>query len=87
VRLYDQNLAETQGILMENNLVKLLQEKLNKATENRSRQRKRVEAGQSDESHLAYSDGFVDGIECAIATIVTADVLASAKEDGNERQG
>lgn len=57
-------------MLNEQELIADLQLKLDRASESRQRIRKRVDAGHSHESHLAYADGFVDGIESAIVSIV-----------------
>ena len=58
-------------MLNEQELIASLQEKLSRAEESRKRIRKRVDAGHSHQSHLAYADGLVDGIESAIETTTT----------------
>ena len=42
---------------------------LTRAKHNRSKIRKRVDAGISDEIHLAHADGLVSGLEDAIAVV------------------
>lgn len=46
---------------------------LKRAEEQRTRMRKRVDYGNAHESHLAYADGLVAGLESAKATIGVND--------------
>ena len=75
-------------MLNEQELIADLQLKLDRASESRKRIRKRLEAGHSHESHLAYSDGLVDGIESAIVTIVAMhhklDKASAMRSESNE---
>lgn len=74
-------------MLDETELIARLEDKLDRATKSRTRIRKQVDAGYGHESHLAYADGLVDGIESAILSVVArvgkldAVTLDAGKDD------
>jgi outer membrane protein TolC len=51
---------------------KQLQQQLERAIRSRSQYLKRVNAGASHETHLAYADGLVSGLETAIQVVQEA---------------
>jgi outer membrane protein TolC len=67
-------------MLNEQELIISLQEKLTRATETRTRARKRFQFGQCDESHVSYAEGRFDGIESAIVAIVSMLTSATLSE-------
>lgn len=66
-----------------NEVIKDIQKDLSRAVEQRKKIRKRVDTGVSHESHLAYADGLVAGIESALNAINTKrpDRIPEGKND------
>lgn len=69
---------------MDSKVINELQKRLDLATWTQLKQRKKVSDGLLGEGHLAYTDGFIDGIELAMSIMVGAAVLSERNEGHGE---